>query len=86
MDRLVDELWFGRPPRTAVRSLQAHVVRLRTALEPHRPTGSPGRYVVRGHAGYALVVEDGQLDARQFTELSARGRALLSSGDLAHAA
>ena len=81
VDRLVEELWSGQPPRTAVKSLQAHVVRLRTALEPERPVGSPGQFVVRRQAGYALVLEDGQLDARQLTELSARGRALLTSGD-----
>ena len=81
VDRLVEELWSGEPPRTAVKSLQAHVVRLRTALEPERPVGSPGQFVVRRQAGYALVLEDGQLDARQLTELSARGRALLTSGD-----
>ena len=81
VDRLVDELWSGNPPRTAVKSLQAHVVRLRSTLEPDRPAGSPGRYVVRRQTGYALALEDGQLDARHFDELSARGRALLSSGD-----
>jgi DNA-binding SARP family transcriptional activator/WD40 repeat protein len=81
VDRLVDELWNGEPPRTAVKSLQAHVVRLRSALEPDRPPGSPGRYVVRRQSGYALALEDGGLDVRRFTELSARGRALLSSGE-----
>ncbi|RYP88931.1 hypothetical protein EKO23_00375 [Nocardioides guangzhouensis] len=86
VDRLVDDLWNGDPPRTAVKSLQAHVVRLRSALEPDRPAGSPGRYVVRRQSGYALAVEDGGLDVRRFTELSARGRALLSSGDHALAA
>ncbi|MET1060212.1 MAG: BTAD domain-containing putative transcriptional regulator, partial [Nocardioides sp.] len=86
VDRLVEELWSGEPPRTAVKSLQAHVVRLRNALEPERPVGSPGRFVVRRQTGYALVLEDGQLDARQFAELSARGRALLTSGDGAAAA
>ena len=52
--------WSGEPPRTAVKSLQAHVVRLRTALEPERPVGSPGQFVVRRQAGYALVLEDGR--------------------------
>ena len=85
VDRLVDELWAGSPPRTAVKSLQAHVVRLRSALEPQRPAGSPGRFVLRRQSGYALVVEDHQLDARSFGTLSARGRALLSSGDPARA-
>ena len=47
---LVESLWDGDPPPSARKSLQAHVVRLRSALEPDRPQGSTGRYVVRrGH-------------------------------------
>ena len=83
VDRLLEALWDGAPPRTGRKSLQAHVVRLRTALEPDRPTGSPGRYVVRRHDGYALALEREQLDATAFADLAARGRALLSAGDAA---
>ncbi len=54
VDRLLEFLWDGEPPLTARKSLQAHVVRLRSALEPERPRGSRGRYVVRRQAGYAL--------------------------------
>ncbi len=85
VDRLLEALWDGAPPRTGRKSLQAHVVRLRTALEPDRPTGSPGRYVVRRHDGYALALEREQLDATAFADLAARGRALLSAGDAAGA-
>ena len=46
-DRLAESLWNGDPPVSARKSLQAHVVRLRSALEPDRPKGSTGRYVVR---------------------------------------
>ncbi|UOY01171.1 AfsR/SARP family transcriptional regulator [Blastococcus sp. PRF04-17] len=46
-DRLVDALWDGDAPPSARKSLQAHVVRLRSALEPGRPRGSSGRHVVR---------------------------------------
>ena len=31
-DRLIEELYDGRPPATAAKSLQAHVSRLRQAL------------------------------------------------------
>lgn len=86
VDQLLESLWNGAPPRTGRKSLQAHVVRLRTALEPGRPAGSPGRYVVRRHAGYALAIERDRLDATAFADLAARGRALLSAGDAAGAA
>ncbi len=86
VDRLLEVLWDGAPPRTGRKSLQAHVVRLRTALEPERPTGSPGRFVVRRHDGYALALERDRLDATAFADLAARGRALLSAGDARGAA
>ena len=85
-DRLVDALWDGAPPVTARKSLQAHVVRLRSALEPERPRGSPGRYVVRRGAGYALAVDRAAIDALQIGDLAARGRAQLVSGDAEQAA
>ncbi len=56
-------------------------MRLRTALEPDRPRGSTGRYVVRRGAGYALAVDREDLDTLRFGELTALGRARLGSGD-----
>ena len=79
--RLVDTLWDGVPPVTARKSLQAHVVRLRSTLEPDRPKGSTGRYIVRRGAGYALAVDREAIDALHIGDLAARGRALLVSGD-----
>ena len=85
VDRLCDLVRDGDPPATARKSLQAHVVRLRSALEPDRPRGSPGRYVVRRQAGYALALERDDLDCLKFADLGARGRALLTSGDASQA-
>ena len=39
-DRLTEALWNGNPPVSAPKSLQAHLVRLRSSLEPGRP-GDP---------------------------------------------
>jgi len=83
VDQLLELLWDGEPPRSARKSLQAHVVHLRSALEPERPRGSPGRYVVRRGTGYALALDRDQLDTLAFTDATARGRALVSSGDVA---
>ena len=84
-DRLLETLWAGEPPPTARKSLQAHVVRLRSALEPDRPRGSTGRYVVRRGPGYALSVERDAVDALAFGDLTTRGRARLAAGDPAGA-
>ena len=40
-DRLAEALWNGNPPVSAHKSLQSHLVRLRSSLEPGRPRG-PG--------------------------------------------
>jgi DNA-binding SARP family transcriptional activator/WD40 repeat protein len=77
VDVLADDLWDGNPPPTARKSLQAHVVRLRSALEPQRPLGSPGRYVVRRGDGYALSLNPTDVDASLATAQAAAGRAAL---------
>ncbi|MGY1608919.1 nSTAND1 domain-containing NTPase [Geodermatophilus sp. SYSU D00700] len=85
VDRLVEHLWDGDRPPSARKSLQVHLVRLRRALEPQRPRGSPGRYVVRRGAGYSLAVTADELDALGVGELVSRGRARLVTGDAAGA-
>lgn len=81
VDWLIELLWDGAAPVTAVKTLQGHIERLRTALEPSRPHGSSGRYVVRRGPGYALAVERDEVDAVQFSDLVARGRARPVSGE-----
>jgi len=85
VDLLADDLWDSRPPPTARKSLQAHVVRLRSALEPQRPLGSPGRYIVRRGDGYALSIEPDAVDASLATTRASAGRAALGQDDPARA-
>src|SRR3712207_5695702 len=76
VDRLVDELWGDGPPGTGVKTLQAHVSRLRRALNG---TGED-RVETRGH-GYMLHVRDGELDADRFRDLLEEARGRLADGD-----
>lgn len=85
VDTLMEDLWDGLPPRTARKSLQVHVVRLRSTLEPERPRGSPGRYLVRRGDGYALAVAVEDVDAGRARVLAASGRAAQAAGDPARA-
>jgi DNA-binding SARP family transcriptional activator/WD40 repeat protein len=85
VDALVDDLWDGEPPPTARKSLQAHVVRLRTALEPERSKGSPGRYVVRRGDGYLVAVDATEVDASVVGTQAAAGRAAHAAGDATEA-
>ena len=85
MNTLIDDLWDGAPPPSARKSLQAHVVRLRTSLEPERPRGSPGQYVVHRGDGYLLAISAKDVDAGLVGLSAASGRAALAAGQAAAA-
>src|SRR4051794_39348564 len=80
MDALAETLWHGDLPASAHKSLQIHIVRLRSSLEPDRPRGSSGRFVLRRGAGYALALPRDALDALRVADLAGRGHAMLASG------
>jgi predicted ATPase/DNA-binding SARP family transcriptional activator len=64
-DRLIDELWGGRPPASAVSALHVHMSKLRAQL---------GDLVELGPAGYAIPAAAYDLDARRLDELVGRAR------------
>src|SRR5262245_1533393 len=67
VDRLIDELWAGAPPRTAANTLQHYVSQLRKLLGADRiETRAPG---------YAIRVEPGELDLERFEQLVGHGGA-----------
>ena len=66
---LVEALWGDAPPRTAAKSLQTYVLRLRNVLEPARE-GEPRLLVTEGQ-GYRLQVDPRQVDAGRFERLVA---------------
>ncbi|GAA4543557.1 BTAD domain-containing putative transcriptional regulator [Amycolatopsis samaneae] len=74
-DRLVDELWGVRPPRTALNTVQVYVNRLRRLLgeDAHELLATTGR-------GYRLTVADGELDAWVFQSLVESGQRELAEG------
>jgi predicted ATPase/DNA-binding SARP family transcriptional activator len=89
VDRLVDDVWDGRPPATAHKTLQKYVSELRKVL---------GQCAVRTSGGGYVVDLDGDLlDARDFERLADahdwdaalalwRGEVLADVGDLAFVA
>ena len=68
-DRLIDDLWAGRPPATAAKVLQTYVFQLRKALGDAR--------IVTRPTGYELSVDPTRLDLHRFERLviEARGAA-----------
>src|SRR2546430_17653292 len=67
LDSLVDALWTGNPPPTAVASLQNFVAQLRKALGPEAIERRPPGYVVR--------LEPEQLDVARLRRLVDEARA-----------
>ena len=69
-DVLIDELWGETPPATAVKTLQAHVSRLRKALNGEADASTHGTGVLRTSGrGYLLRVEPDQLDADRVRDM-----------------
>jgi len=66
MDRIVDDLWAGSPPRNAVTSVHNAVGKLRRIVGDSLVTRSPG---------YVLSVERANVDAHRFEDLVRGARA-----------
>jgi DNA-binding SARP family transcriptional activator/ABC-type branched-subunit amino acid transport system substrate-binding protein len=73
-DRLADELWGETPPATAVKTLQAHVSRLRKALH-----GGGVTLETRG-PGYVLRVDAEDIDSEVFRTKLEQARRALADG------
>jgi YVTN family beta-propeller protein len=74
-DRLIEELWGGRPPASGSQSLDVYVSRLRRVL---RDAGG-GEVLVTRAPGYVLLAEE--TDARRFEALAAEGRDALAASE-----
>ncbi|MGP4013540.1 AfsR/SARP family transcriptional regulator [Streptomyces sp. 4N124] len=94
---LIEELWAGRPPRSARTTLQTYVLQLRelitAALEQESPgegSGAPRRsakdVLVTSPGGYLLVCGGGTSDVREFERLAGTGYRALDAGDFPGAA
>jgi len=60
-ERLIEDVWKGAPPETALKSIQVYVSHLRKGLQPDR--------LVTREGGYELLVEPGELDVDLFDAL-----------------
>ena len=69
VDALVDALWGEHPPSTAAKAVQGYVSHIRRLVGQ---SGADGMLVTQA-PGYVLRVPDGQVDARRFELLVARG-------------
>jgi DNA-binding SARP family transcriptional activator len=70
---LIDDLWGEEPPDTATSALQVYVSQLRKAIGADRVLTKP--------PGYAVRVEESELDLDRFERLVREGRELLAAGE-----
>jgi DNA-binding SARP family transcriptional activator/tetratricopeptide (TPR) repeat protein len=82
-DRLMEGLWADDAPRTAVKSLQTHLSRLRKALAD---AGGDELQIETRPSGYLLRVADGATDVHVVEAMAAAARSLAARGALAAAA
>lgn len=80
-DRLVHEIWGGRPTRTATSAVNGYVMRLRRLLG----AGEAGELVSRA-AGYELVTGEDAVDIQVFERMVRAGKREAAEGRVADAA
>jgi len=87
-ETIIDLLWGDDPPRTAMDLVQAHVSRLRKALEPPEALAASdgsGEVISSVRGAYRLRVSIEQVDLLLFMDLAARATAAQASGDAVYA-
>jgi DNA-binding SARP family transcriptional activator len=81
VDVLLEELWDGSPPPSAITSLHAYVANLRRVLEPDRAPRKPASVLrTRGRA-YLLDSRVVQVDVHRFGDRAMAGWQALDRGD-----
>jgi YVTN family beta-propeller protein len=73
-DKLLDELWSGRPPPTALSALRNLVSQVRKLIDPEQTD-----LLATRAPGYSLEIEPSAIDAHRFKRLAAEGHAALET-------
>lgn len=82
---IIEALWRGDPPPSAVKMVQSHIGYLRRQLDPgHQPQDRDGVLVSAG-THYRLQADATQLDLIAFVRIADRGHAMRQAGDAAAA-
>ncbi|WP_280405502.1 AfsR/SARP family transcriptional regulator [Nocardia brasiliensis] len=66
---LIDGVWGEHPTPSAIGALRNHILHLRRALEPDRPSGAPATVLVGFGGGYALRLAPGAVDVEMVEDL-----------------
>ena len=81
VDVMLEALWAGHPPPSAMTSLQAYVANLRRVLEPDRAPRTPATVLRTNAQSYLLDNRVVDVDVHQFGELATAGWQASERGD-----
>ena len=81
VDVMLEELWAGHPPPSAMTSLQAYVANLRKVLEPDRAPRTPATVLRTRGRGYLLDSRVVEVDVQRFGEFATAGWQASDRGD-----
>lgn len=84
-DQIIDELWEGEPPTSALHGLHVAVSTLRRVLEHGGTDGEPWSRLVTKRPGYMMLLGQDEFDVTAATRLTSQGRQMLARGHLASA-
>ena len=81
VDVMLEELWDGQPPPSAITSLHAYVANLRRVLEPNRAPRKPATVLRTRGRGYLLDSRVAEVDVQCFGERATAGWQALDQRD-----
>jgi DNA-binding SARP family transcriptional activator len=73
-DMLIQELWDGNAPRSALPTIQTYICQLRKLIEREQLAACGNEMLVTQSSGYTLRVRSDQLDQQEFYDLRQEGR------------
>jgi DNA-binding SARP family transcriptional activator len=85
LDALIEELWAGNPPPSAMTSLRAYVANLRRVLEPGRVPRTSAAVLRTRAPGYLLDSSGVEFDVHRFTGHVTAGREASNRADFERA-
>ncbi|MFI2261340.1 AfsR/SARP family transcriptional regulator [Streptomyces tubercidicus] len=80
MPEIVDALWTGRPPASAINVVRRYAGTLRRLFEPGLPPRAPGRRLLRRTGGYLLDAVTDEVDLLRFRDLAKQGKRAVATG------
>ncbi len=81
IDRLIDVVWRGDPPPSAIATVQTYIKNLRRLIDPERGGRAPEQILVTVRPGYLLRGPSDLVDASRAVRLVEEGRRALDAGD-----